>query len=389
MGWIPLHYALRSVFRRGAATVLTITSIGATVAVLAGVLALQQGFAALFTDNGRRDLVVILRPGALAEGESGFSRAAIDELIKSAPEFAQDQHHVPIAAAESYLAVRLRRSDGGETNVPIRGIQPATFVLRAAELRIIAGRMPEPGQDEAVVGRALVGRIGGARIGETLVLNTTPVRVVGVFACPGPFESEVWVDVERMMAALDRPFYNRVIAQLASSATVEQLARRLENDPRTPARVLDERSYLTAQTGALSVTLLGLATFLALVMGTAAVFTGTNTMLAAIAARSQEIGVLLALGFRPVPIFVSFLCEALLLGLAGGMLGCLLVLPVDGLRTGTTNFNTFTEVAFAFRVTPTVLGTAVGFALLLGLLGGCIPAWRAAHLRVTQALRRG
>lgn len=389
MGFVPLAYTLRSLFRRPASTLLTVVSIGATVAVLAGLLSLQRGFALLFTDNGREDLAIVLRPGALAEGESGFSRDQIDILIKSTGEFATDDRGQPLAAAESYLAVRLRKSDGGETNVPIRGVQPMSFALRGSDFAVIEGRMPRPGTDEALVGRGLVGRIGGARVGEQIMLNTTPFTVVGVFSCKGPFESEVWADVERMMEALQRPFYNRVVGKLRDASALPGLAERLANDKQTPAKVLSERDYLSGQTSALTMTLIGLATFLALVMGTAAVFTGTNTMLAAVSSRTQEIGILLSMGFRPLPIFVSFLTEALLLGLAGGVLGCLLVLPINGVRTGTTNFSTFTEVAFAFRVTPDVLAIAVGFAVLLGLLGGCLPAGRAARMRVTEALRRG
>ncbi|HKX45181.1 MAG TPA: ABC transporter permease, partial [Planctomycetota bacterium] len=219
--------------------------------------------------------------------------------------------------------------------------------------------------------------------------NTTPFRVVGVFASDTSFASEVWGDAERIGAALERPLYNRVVGRLRPGADVRALAARLEDDQRVPAKVLTELQYLSSQTAALSIVLLFLGAFLAGVMGVAAVFTGTNTMLAAIAARSHEIGILLAMGFRPLPIFLAFLLEATALGLLGGLLGILMALPLNGVRTGTTNFQTFTEVAFAFRVTPTVLTTAVLFALALGLLGGAWPAWRAARMRPTEALRRG
>ncbi len=388
MAWVPLAYGARSLVRRSASTALTVVSIGATVAVFAGVLSLQQGFARLFADHGRDDIAVLLRPGAISEGESMFDRAAVDILVKSSPEIAADARGAPLASAEGYLAVRLRKIDGGETNVPIRGVQPGTYAIRAAELKLVDGHKPGTGRNECIVGAGAARRIG-ARVGATIQLNTTPFEVTGVFECPGPFESEIWADADRMSAALERPYFSRVIVVLAAGATVEGLAKRLESDKRTPAKVLSERAYLGSQTQALSGTLIGLATFLAIVMGTAAVFTGTNTMLAAVAARTQEIGILLAIGFRPLPIFCSFLFEALLLGALGGVAGCAMVLPLDGIRTGTTNFNTFTEVAFAFRVTPEVLGVSVGFALLLGLIGGTIPAWKAAHLRPTHALRRG
>jgi putative ABC transport system permease protein len=169
---------------------------------------------------------------------------------------------------------------------------------------------------------------------------------------------------------------------------VRALAARLAEHREVPAKVLTEAAYLASQTEMLATVLGFLGAFLGGVMGLAAVFTATTTMLAALASRTNEIGVLLALGYRPVSIFLSFLFESLVIGLAGGLVGCLIAWPLDGLRTGTTNFQTFTEVGFAFQLTPTVLATAVAFALALGLLGGAWPAWRAARLTPTEALRR-
>jgi ABC-type antimicrobial peptide transport system permease subunit len=386
---VPLSYNVRGLFVRRTSTILTVIGIGATVAVLAGVLALQQGFATLFAESGREDIAVFLRPGATSEGESAFQRSRADILVKSTDEIAQDESGRPLASAETYLAVRLRKLDGGETNVPIRGVEQMSFDLRGEDVRIAEGRRFLPGTDEVVVGRSLTSRIRGCAVGEVIVLNTTPFRVVGVFDHDGPFASEIWGDVERMMGALERPVYSRVIARLRPDADLAALTERLESDKQVPAKVLSEREYLTGQTAILSGILIGLGAFLALVMGTAAVFTGTNTMLAALSARTHEIGVLLSIGFRPLSIFTSFVRESLLLGLLGGIVGTLLVIPLNGVRTGTTNFQTFTEVAFAFRVTPTVLATAIAFAVLLGLLGGAWPAWRAARLEPTEAMRRG
>ncbi len=165
-------------------------------------------------------------------------------------------------------------------------------------------------------------------------------------------------------------------------------AKELENHPEVPAKVQSEREYLSGQTRALSGTLKFLAVLLGAIMGVAAIFTATNTMLSALAARTREVGTLLSIGFRPTAVFVSFLIESLILGLLGGLVGCLMVLPIHGIQTGTMNFDTFTEVAFAFRITPEVLTTSVVFALVLGLLGGAWPAWRACRLLPTEALRR-
>jgi putative ABC transport system permease protein len=388
MRLVPLSYNARSLLVRKSATLLTVVSVGATVAVLSGVLALQQGFETLFAEAGRRDVAVFLRPGAIGEGESAFAPNRARQLIKQTNEIDVNADGLPLASAELFLALRLRKLDGGETNVPIRGVQPMTFAIRGDELRVVEGQRFRRGADEVIVGEKLTRRIQGCEVGQVIQLNTTPFKVVGVFESDGPFSSEIWGDLDRLAAALERPVYNRIIARMKPGVDLEQLAERMEDDPEVPAKVMDERAYLSAQTSALSGILRGLGFFLATIMGIAAVFTATNTMQAALAARSHEIGVLISLGFRPVPVFLSFLFESLLLGLLGGAVGALVTLPLNGIETGTTNFQTFTEVAFAFRITPEVLATAILFALVLGLLGGALPAWQAARLAPVEALRR-
>jgi putative ABC transport system permease protein len=388
MAFVPLSYNLRSLLVRRSATLLTVLGIGATVAVLAGVLALQQGFATLFEENGRDDVCVFLRQGATNEGDSVFSLERAQILMKSLPDIERPEDGQPLVSSEMYLAVRRFKLDGGETNVPIRGVQPGTFAIMQTDLRIESGRNFVPGADEVIVGRKLVDRIRDCELGDTLVLNTTPFKVVGVFDHPGPYKSEIWGDRDRMAEALERPVFNRVIAKLKPGTDLAELKERMESDPQVPCKVLTEREYLSSQTQAFSFVLRALGVFLAVIMGVAAVFTATNTMLSALAARTNEIGILLSLGFKPWAIFVSFLFESLVLGLLGGAAGCLMALPLNGVNTGAMNFQTFTEVAFAFRVTPDVMITAVSFALVLGLVGGALPALRAASLRPTEALRR-
>lgn len=389
MALVPLSYNLRSLVVRWSATLLTMFGIGATVAVLAGVLALQQGFETLFTESGRDDVVVFLRQGATNEGDSVFSLERSQILMKSLQEVETPEDGQPLVGAEMYLAVRRFKIDGGETNVPIRGVSQRSFDIYGEGVRIVEGRRLTGGADEVIVGRKLVERIRDCQVGRTLTLNTTPFRVVGVFDSDGPFASEIWGDRDRIGEALERPVLNRVVAILKPGTVLADLAARMDADPQVPCKVLTEKEYLTSQTAALSFVLRGLGFFLALVMGTAAVFTATNTMLAALASRTYEIGILLALGYRPYAIFLSFLFEALVLGLAGGAVGCVMALPLNGVDTGAMNFQTFTEVAFAFRVTPQVMVTAVVFALLLGLIGGTWPALRAASMRPTEAMRRG
>ncbi len=388
MKFVPLSYNLRSLAVRRGPTLLTILGIAATVATVAGVLALQQGFETLYAENGRSDLAVILRPGATSEGVSAFTREGAGRIAKSTPEFALDEDGAPLASLECFLAVRRFRVDGGETNVPLRGVQPPTFALRGDELRIRDGRHFAPGTDEVIVGRSITDRVQNCHVGDLLMINVTPFKVVGVFECDGPFESEIWGDFDRMLSALDRFGPNRVVAKLVEGADVAALDERLRANPETAAAASTERDYLTSQTEVLSTILVFLGSFLGIVMGIAAVFTATNTMLSAIASRTHEIGILLATGFRPLAIFLSFLFEAVLLGLLGGIIGSLVVLPLNGIQTGTTNFQTFTEVAFGFRITAPVLLTAITFSLALGVLGGTLPAWRAARMTPTEALRR-
>lgn len=389
MALLPFQYNVRSLFVRKSTTMLTILSTSATVAVLAGVLSLQQGFATMFVEQGRTDLAVMLRPGATSESESSIRRDQTDILIKSSPEIALDTKGQPLASAEVYLAIRREKIDGGETNVPIRGVQPMTFKIHADNLRIVEGRNLKPGRDEVVVGKSLVDRIQDCRVGSTLVINTTPFQVVGLFESKGGYQSEIWGDADRMMAALQRRSFSRIIAVLKDADGLERLKTRLEDDKQVPAKVMDERTYLESQTRALSTTFYVLGTFLSVIMGLAAVFTGTNAMLSALAARVHEIGILLSMGFRPFAIFFAFQLEAILIGLIGGVVGCLIVLPLNAVQTGTTNYATFSEVVFGFRTTPMVLTIAVLFSMLLGMLGGAIPAWKASRLRPTEALRRG
>jgi len=395
---IPLSYNLRSLFVRKSATALTVLGIGATVAIFAGVLALQQGFVTMLSGKGREDVAVFLRPGATGETDSQFRRDLGLKLIKQTPEIEQGPNG-PMASMECYFAALKPRMDGGSVNVPMRGVQPTTFEIREGEIRIIDGRNFTPGADEVIVGRKLTDRIQNCRVGDVLQLNTTPYKVVGVFDHDGGFASEVWGDLDRFLATLDRYGPNRVIAKLSPGTVIGDpeapggaapgsLSARLADDTEVPAKVMSEKQFLLSQTRMLGGVLSFLGLALASVMGVGAVLTAINTMLAAISARTSEIGILLSIGYRPFPIFIAFFLESIVLCLLGGVAGCLMALPFNGIETGTMNGNTFSEVAFAFRVDAQVLTQAVIFSLVLGVLGGLWPALRACRMTPTQALRR-
>ncbi|MEC7585139.1 MAG: ABC transporter permease [Planctomycetota bacterium] len=388
MALVPFRYNLRSLWVRKSSTVLTMCAIGATVAVLAGMLSLQQGFVTLFGERGREDLAVFLRKGATSEGESGLTREQCELLTKEIPEVTKDAQGRPLASAELFLAIRRRKMDGGETNVALRGVEPMTFEIHGDDVQIVRGENFTPGSDELIVGEGLIDRIPECKVDEVMWINTVPFRITGVFAGKGGYRSEIWGDLERLSQALQRTARSRVIAQVTPSTNLESIQARYDDDLRVQPQVRSERAYLTSQTEFLTLRFSILGGFLAAIMGIAAVFTGTNAMLSAISSRMHEIGILKAIGYRPLAIFASFLLEAVLLGILGGVFGCLLVLPFQGYQTGTAN-GTFSEVTFAFRTTPLVLVVSISFAACLGILGGAFPAIRASRMAPTEALHRG
>lgn len=385
---LPLRYSLRNVAVRRTSAALTVLGIALTVAVFAGVIALRDGFASVFETGGDDEVVVLLRVGSSSEGESVIRRKSAETLIKERPEFARGDDGQPLAAKESFLAVYMETTKGGLTNVPLRGIEPVSLdMYRQAGTELLEGRWLTFGTDEVVVGQPLGERMQGARIGDELVINLTPFKVVGVFRHPGSQNGEVWGDADRMMEALDREFFQRIIARVVPGTDIEAFREELESHPLTPAKLQTETEYLAAQTTMLSGTLQFLAAFLTLIMGALAILTAMNTMLSAVGARTHEIGVLLAVGYGRGSVFLTFLLEAAAIGMLGGLVGVLLVLPFDGIETGLMNFNTFTDVSFAFRVTPTSVATSFTLAFVLGLVGGALPAWRAARLSPVDALR--
>jgi ABC-type lipoprotein release transport system permease subunit len=386
---VPLSYPLRSLAVRWQASILSALGIAMTIAVLCGVFALRGGFQTLMSATGADDVAVFLRPGATSEGESGITLEDVQQY-KVLPEVALDpESGQPLAAGECYLALFLeKRDDAALVNVPIRGVEPSSFAIHGGSFRLVKGRMPTFGADEIIVGASLPDRIKDCRIGERLEVNVTPFEVVGVFEHEGAYRSELWGDVDRITAALERPFRQRILAKVRDDVDLAAFAQRMEDDKRLPSKVMSERGYFATQTNLLGDVLQVLGTLLGSILGIAAVLGAANTMLAAIGARTREIGVLRSLGFGRRAILLSFLMESALIGLVGGVFGCLIVLPLDGLQTGTVNWNTFTEQAFAFRVDGPLLLTAVIIAVLLGLAGGFVPSWRASRMRPVEAMRR-
>ena len=383
---IPLIYNLRSIMQRPASTAMTAVSIGLVVAVFVAMLALATGFRAALAKTGSKDNVIVLRQGANDELSSGIGRETA-RIIASFPHVATGTDGLPMVSPEVYVLLNPDRKTGGIGNVVARGVDPRAFEVRKG-VRIVAGRAFTSGASEVIVGQRIAERFRNMAIGDSLEFGGRKWAVVGHFASDGSgFESEVWGENEQFMPVFRGQVYQSVIFRLAPGATLDEVKRAMESDPRIQVSVRDEQDFYTSQSGILSTTLTIMAVFISSIMSIGAIFGAINTMYAAVASRSPEIAVMLTLGFRPRSVLASFLMEAAVLALIGGVLGCVFALPINGIATSTTNWQSFSEVAFAFRVTPTLLLYGLIFSVVMGLVGGLLPAWRAARMPVVQGLR--
>lgn len=383
---IPFIYNVRSVLRRPATTAATALGIAFVVLTFVGMLALANGFQAALVSTGRPDNLFVLRNGADAEISSGISRDQV-AILRSLPEVALLSDGRTLATADVFVVVSKPRLNGSETNMPVRGVGPEALGVR--DVRITAGRAIEAGQAEIIVGRGLVGRMRDVELGDQLRLGQQDFTVVGHFeAGRGAFESEVWGDAETLMPVFRGPVFQSASLRLADPASFDAVSARIEADPRLQLQVKRESEFFAEQAGMLTTVLRFIAVFVTTIMAVGAVFGAINTMDAMVAARGREIALLQTLGFRPRSVLASFLLEAVFLALIGGVIGCLLALPINGIRTSTTNWQSFGELTFAFRVTPTILLQGLAFAVVMGFIGGLLPARRAARQVVAAGLRR-
>lgn len=377
---IPLIYNVRSMLHRPSTTVATAIGIALVVVTFVGMLALANGFRSAMVATGRADNVLVLRDGADAEISSGISREHA-QILRTFPDFT-------VSTADVFVVLSKPRLNGTETHMPIRGVGPDAPRVRD-EFRMVEGRMFEPGRAEVVVGVGLAGRMQNVGLGETLRLGQRDFTVVGHFeAGGGAFESEVWGDAETLMPVFRGPVFQSVTLRLADPDGFETAKARIEGDPRLQVQVKRESVFYEEQSAMLSTVLRFIAVFVTSIMAVGAVFGAINTMDAMVAARGREIALLQTLGFRPGSVLSSFMIEAILLALVGGVIGCLLALPINGIRTSTTNWQSFGELSFAFRVTPQILLLGLGFALAMGIVGGFLPARRASRQVAAVGLRR-
>lgn len=384
---LPLVYNLESVRARWASTVVAVLGIAGSVGVFVAMLALARGFQAALVLSGSPENVMVRRAGATSEMDSAITIDQLDAIEDAAEIRSQDG---PVVSPEVVVVAALPlKKTGTDANVQLRGVTPRALQVHD-RVKVVEGRFFTPGLFELVVGRNARNAYRGVAMGDTVKLGGTRWTVVGSFDAGGSaFDSEIWCDANLLNSTYQRPpgIHQSVAARLINPDALEALQRRFAADPRMRVRVERETEYYQKASQMMTTFITVLGSLVALVMALGAVFAALNTMYSAVSERSREIATIRALGFGAGPVITSFVIEALLVAGVGGVVGCLAALPLNGLVTQTMNFQTFSHLSFAFRVTPAVMGLGIVFALVMGLVGGLPPAVRAARLPVAVALR--
>jgi len=385
---IPLKYNLRNMRVRWRLTLATIAGVALVVWVFLFVMAVARGLRGTFVRTGDARNLMIMRKGSTAESSSQITRDEV-RRIQYLDGIARDTDGTPLASPEILVLINLDRLDRtGAANLLLRGVGPVGLRLRPT-VTITEGRMFQPGLRECVVSRKLADRFQNCRVGESFRTGKTHWRVVGIFdGAKTAFESEIWADADEVRDVFKRDFYGSILLRpVEGTGTMAALTQRLESDKQLSVRVLTENAYYEEQTKTSTAPIQIFGTFLAVVMSIGAAFAAMNTMYATVGTRTREIGTLRVLGFRRRDIYISFLLESVLLAFLGGLTGCVAALPLNGLTTGTMSFLTFSEVAFEFQVTGDLMAQGVAFAVIMGVIGGLLPARLAARKPVLDALR--
>ena len=384
---VPLRYNIRNLKLRKSATVMTALGIALTVTTAIFILALLAGLNAAFRGSGDPLNVLVLRKGSNAElAAGGVDRDALP-IMKDLPGVARDAQGQPQVSGEDLLVVVLPRNDGtGETNVTVRFLT-ATGIQMRPETKLVAGRWFTPGQREIVVSQSIHNRFAQANLGDSMWIGKGPWTVVGVFDAGGTaHDSEIWGDINQLASDYDRNYYNSVLLRATDPVAADALKNRVSDDQRLKLNGMLETDYWAKQTSSGNpIKFVGM--IVAVIMAIGSCFAAMNTMYAAVAYRSREIATLRVIGFSRSSILTSFVLESVLLSLLGALLGIVLMLPFNGMTTGTNNPVTFSEAVFSLRMTPRVVGSAVLFAVIMGLFGGIAPAWHAAQRQILASLR--
>jgi len=378
---------IRSIPERWAPSLVIVIGLAGVVAVFTALLAMATGFESTLKATGRTDLALILRGGSDAELNSAFDRDSTD-LIKQEPGIAAAADGKPLASAELMVIAELVRKDDVKSgaNITVRGVEPAAFGLRP-QLKIIAGRNFRPGLRELIVGSGVLRQFQGAEIGKIVRMRGSEWRVVGEFSSGDAHDSEMWTDINVARSTFGRQGSSSVLAALDGPDGFARLRSAVAAEPRLSLDVMREQDYFSGQTKQFRKTIGFLAGVVTLIMALGAVFAALNSMYAAVAARGKEIATLRALGFGGLPVVSSVMTEALLLALAGGVLGALIAYTLFNNLSVSTLGQNFTQVVFNFKVTPQLVVRGLVIAVIIGMIGGFMPALRAARLPVTASLR--
>jgi len=384
---LPLSYIVRNLAARKLTTALTALGMALVVYVFATVLMLAAGLQRTLVETGSDDNVVVIRRGSQTEVQSGIDRRQA-AIVESLPGIATGVEGRRLVSKEPVVLISLpKRESAKPSNVVIRGVTPEGYALRP-QVRIVDGRLPRPGTAEVIAGRSVANGFRGAGRDETVRFASRDWTVVGVFdAGRTGFDSEIWGDAEQMLQAFRRQGFSSVIFRLADGSRFDEVKAAIEADPRLTLEAKRETRFYADQSEALAKFITYLGTSISVIFSIGAVIGAMITMYASVAARTGEIGTLRALGFTRTAILTAFLVEALLLGLAGGLVGLVAASFMQAISISTMNFQTFAELAFSFALTPGIVAASLGFAVAMGFVGGFLPAARAARMKIVDALR--
>ncbi|MCU6433824.1 ABC transporter permease [Undibacterium sp. Jales W-56] len=384
---IPLSYVARNLWVRRVTTLLTAGGMALVVFVFAVVLMMSEGIRATLVATGQADNMLVLRKGAGAEINSGISRDQA-AIIESLPGIASNRQGLPLVSKEPVVLNNLpKRSNGKPSNVTVRGTSALGLELRP-QVQLVQGRMFRPGTAEIIAGHSIASGFKGTGLGETLHFAQRDWLVVGIFdSGKTGFDSEIWGDSEQMMAAFRRNAYSTIVFRLADQSATTAVTKAIEADPRLQIDAKPEIRFYAEQSEALATFIRILGLSLSVIFSIGAVVGAMITMFAAVAQRVGEIGTLRALGFRRMAVLIAFLLESLLLSLVGGAIGLFAASWMQAVDISTTNFQTFSELAFQFKLTPQIVVQTLIFSLAMGFVGGFIPAWRASHMKIVDCLR--
>jgi ABC-type antimicrobial peptide transport system permease subunit len=384
---IPFSYSLRNLLTRRLTTFLTASGMALVVFVFASILMLSAGLEKTLIETGSEDNVIVTRKAANSEVQSGVERSQA-AIVESVSGIATDEAGSPLLAKELVVLISLPKRDSAKpANVVIRGISSASLKLRP-QVRLIEGRLPRPGASEIMAGSSIAKRFKGGGVGESLRFGIRDWIVVGIFdAGATGFSSEIWGDATQLMQAFRRPVYSSITFKLANSSDFPEVLNRLGNDPRLTLDVRRETRYYRDQSEVMAKFLRILGVSLTIIFSLGAIIGAMITMYAAVANRVGEIGTLRALGFQRASIMAAFLLEAVLLGGIGGITGLVCASFMQLITISTMNWQTFSELAFSFTLTLDIAVKSLLFSILMGFIGGVIPAIRASRLRIVDALR--